>query len=99
MLLANGVEVEGVPLRVELLPAAPAAPQRPGKKVAPPAWKQPAPSNLLKVAGVPKDTTKEELTTCLRSYGILGIVEVQLVVDDGLVRFQTPQNVKAAIEK
>lgn len=99
MMLANGIEVEGAPLRVELLPAAPAAPQRPGKRVPPPAWKQPAPSNLLKVVGVPKDTTNAELMTCLRSYGILGIVEVQLVVDAGLVRFQTPQNVKSAIEK
>merc|ERR1712038_1290486 len=100
MMLANGIQVEGVPLRVELLPAAPAVPQRPDKRViAPPAWKQPAPSNLMKVVGVPKDTTNAELMTCLRSYGILGIVEVQLVVDAGLVRFQTPQNVKSAIEK
>lgn len=48
---------------------------------------------------MPKETGNKELTTFLRSYGVLGLAEVIVTERIGLVRFHTPQNVEAAIEK
>lgn len=83
---------------LEYLPAAPVAPRQLGRGNDS-AKRAPTPSSLMKVTGLPKDTDNQELVTCLRSYGVLGLAEVIVTERIGLVRFHTPQNVEAALSK
>uniref|UniRef100_A0A7S0B7S6 RRM domain-containing protein n=1 Tax=Pyrodinium bahamense TaxID=73915 RepID=A0A7S0B7S6_9DINO len=104
MMMANGVQVEGMPMVLEYVPAAPAAPRRPFGQDRLGSWDAPAKrataqSNFMKVTGLPKDIENQELVTFLRSYGVLGMAEVIVRKNLGLVRFETLQNVEAAISK
>eukprot|EP00933_Yihiella_yeosuensis_P070580 TRINITY_DN78704_c0_g1_i1.p1 TRINITY_DN78704_c0_g1~~TRINITY_DN78704_c0_g1_i1.p1 ORF type:complete len:206 (+),score=45.39 TRINITY_DN78704_c0_g1_i1:40-657(+) len=100
MMMAQGVEVEGRPLMLEYMRAAPPPPVRqPDKRNAQP-QKESAVEKLVKVTKLPAEFTQEELITHLRSHGVLGIAQVILKENqEALLRFNEPKNVKAAVSK
>jgi len=99
MLQARGVAIDGKPLVLEAMRTA--APAKPGAVATKGTEQTPILTTFVKVASLPKEINDKEIVTFLRQYGVLGIIEAQLVEEEGYatVEFQTADNVKSAIAK
>ncbi|CAE8646668.1 unnamed protein product, partial [Polarella glacialis] len=100
MMMAQGVEVEGRPLMLEYMSAAPPAMRIPERRAPVASRELPPSTKLVKATGLPKEIMEEDLVTHLRSHGVLGIAKVVLQRgQEGTVWFNEVENVKSAISK
>eukprot|EP00747_Dinoflagellata_sp_TGD_P191602 gnl/TRDRNA2_/TRDRNA2_55207_c0_seq1.p1 gnl/TRDRNA2_/TRDRNA2_55207_c0~~gnl/TRDRNA2_/TRDRNA2_55207_c0_seq1.p1 ORF type:complete len:502 (-),score=126.05 gnl/TRDRNA2_/TRDRNA2_55207_c0_seq1:33-1472(-) len=106
---ANGVVLEGRPLMMQMAPQVVLPKGKGGGKdeKKPPAKKveeekkEKEPCVKVSNLNLTKDSTPEELVTHLRSYGVLGIEDVNLASegDHAYIQFETLGNVTSAITK